>query len=133
MAELGSTNIYGDLDVKNNKIKQVAQINDISDIELAHLKGTTSAIQTQLNGKVDDGQVLTNVPANAKFTDTLTTINGKTGVIVKADITALGIPAQDTVYTHPSTHSADIITDGTTNKVYTATEKNKIVRNCNRR
>ena len=34
--------------------------------------------------------------------DTITTINGKTGVISKADIVALGIPAQDTVYTHPA-------------------------------
>ena len=39
-----------------------------------------------------------------KFTDTntVTYINGKTGEIAKADIVALGIPAQDTVYTHPS-------------------------------
>jgi len=43
----------------------------------------------------------TNVPADAVFTDTKTIINGKTGVISKDDITALGIPAQDTVYTHP--------------------------------
>ena len=43
------------------------------------------------------------VPSNAKFTDTVTTINGKTGAIAKADIVALGIPAQDTVYTHPTT------------------------------
>ena len=43
----------------------------------------------------------TDVPAGAKFTDTITTINGKTGTIAKADIVALGIPAQDTVYTHP--------------------------------
>ena len=28
--------------------------------------------------------------------DTITTVNGKTGAITKADITALGIPAQDT-------------------------------------
>ena len=42
-----------------------------------------------------------NVPAGAKFTDTITSINGKTGTIAKADIVALGIPAQDTVYTHP--------------------------------
>ena len=34
-------------------------------------------------------------------TDTVTTINGKTGTISKADIVALGVPAQDTVYTHP--------------------------------
>ena len=44
-------------------------------------------------------KVKTDVPANAKFTDTntVTSINGKTGVIAKADIVALGIPAQDTV------------------------------------
>jgi hypothetical protein len=89
----------------------------ISDVE---------GLQTALDGKVDDSQVLTNVPANAKFTDTVTTINGKTGAITKSDITALGIPAQDTVYTHPATHSADMIVDGTTNKAYTATEKNKL-------
>ena len=34
--------------------------------------------------------------------DTITTINGKTGAITKADIVALGLPAQDTVYTHPA-------------------------------
>ena len=45
------------------------------------------------------------MPSGAKFTDTITTINGKTGAITKDDITALGIPAQDTVYTHPATHS----------------------------
>ena len=32
----------------------------------------------------------------------MTTVNGKTGAITKADIVALGIPAQDTVYTHPA-------------------------------
>lgn len=52
--------------------------------------------------KVDKTSVLTDVPANAKFTDTVTTINGKTGAIAKADIVALGIPSQDTVYTHPT-------------------------------
>lgn len=34
--------------------------------------------------------------------DTITTINGKTGVISKADIVALGIPAQDTNTTYTS-------------------------------
>lgn len=63
-----------------------------------------SYIDTQLSNKVDSSQVLTNVPLNAKFTDTntITTVNGKTGAISKADIVALGIPAQDTVYTHPT-------------------------------
>lgn len=59
------------------------------------------ALKTELDGKVDDDQVLTDVPADAIFTDTLTTINGKTGIIAKADIVALGIPAQDTKYTLP--------------------------------
>lgn len=41
--------------------------------------------------KVDD------IPYNPKYTDTVTSINGKTGKIVKADIVALGIPEKDTV------------------------------------
>lgn len=57
-------------------------------------------VDTGLSGKVDNARVLTDVPADAVFTDT--------------------------VYTHPATHSADMIVDGTTNKAYTATEKNKL-------
>ena len=63
----------------------------ISDVE---------GLQTALDGKVDNSRVLTDVPAGAKFTDT--------------------------VYTHPATHSADMIVDGTTNKVFTSTEKTKL-------
>lgn len=33
---------------------------------------------------------------------------------------------EKTVYTHPTTHSADIIVDGTTNKAYTSIEKTKL-------
>jgi hypothetical protein len=93
---------------------------------------TKTVYDTNNNGIVDNAEkvnghtVLSDVPANAKFTDTVTTINDKTGAIAKSDITALGIPAQDTVYTHPATHSADIIVDGTTNKAYTATEQSKL-------
>jgi hypothetical protein len=54
MAELGSTNIYGDLNVQNNNIKQVGKINDVTDVELANLKGSTSNIQAQLNGKASN-------------------------------------------------------------------------------
>ena len=49
-----------------------------------------------IDNKADKSQVLTNVPANAVFTDTKTTINGKTGAISKDDIVALGILAQST-------------------------------------
>jgi hypothetical protein len=73
--------------------------------------------------KVNGFSVGVNVPANAKFTDTVTTINGKTGAISKADIVALGIPAQDTIYTHPTTHPASMITESTTKRFVSDTEK----------
>ena len=41
-------------------------------------------------------------------TDTITTINGKTGAITKADIVALGIPAQDTNTTYSEITTAEI-------------------------
>jgi hypothetical protein len=50
---------------------------------------------------------------NAKFTDTVTTINGKTGAITKADIVALGIPAQDTTYAEITTSEIDAGTSST--------------------
>ncbi|NMB43391.1 MAG: hypothetical protein GX995_04585, partial [Clostridiales bacterium] len=84
---------------------------------------TESEVNTLLGGKVDNSKVLTNVPANAKFTDTITTINGNTGAISKADIVALGIPAQDTVYTHPATHPASMITESATKRFVSDTEK----------
>lgn len=38
------------------------------------------------------------IPSSPKYTDTVTTINDKTGAISKADIVALGIPSKDTTY-----------------------------------
>lgn len=43
---------------------------------------------------------VTAIPPNPKYTDTVTSINGKTGAITKADIVALGIPGQDTNTTY---------------------------------
>lgn len=40
------------------------------------------------------------IPSSPKYTDTITTINGKTGAITKADIVALGIPSQNTNTTY---------------------------------
>ena len=54
-----------------------------SDLEALNV-GSIAGLQTALDGKVDDSQVLTNVPSGAVFTDT--------------------------VYTHPSTHPASMIT-----------------------
>jgi len=49
------------------------------------------------------------------------------GFMSASDKTKLdGIAESANNYTHPATHSADIITDGTTNKAYTATEKTKL-------
>jgi len=116
-----------------------------------------SVYDTTGNGVVDNAEkvngltVQTAVPSGAVFTDTVTTINGKTGAIAKADIVALGIPssdtntvttingktgaivkddivalgipAQDTVYTHPSTHAPSIIAQDASNRFVTDTEK----------
>ena len=60
------------------------------------------------------GQILKNTASGTVTwqadNDTITSINSKTGVITKADIVALGIPASDTVYTHPANHPASMIT-----------------------
>ena len=49
------------------------------------------------------------------------------GLLSATDFVKLsGIEANANYYVHPTTHSADIIVDGTTNKVYTATEKTKL-------
>lgn len=87
------------------------------------LVNSVTLMNNDLSVKADKTQVLTDVPAGAVFTDTVTTINGKTGTIEKADITALGIPAQDTTYTHPSTHPASIITESAIKRFVTDTER----------
>jgi len=85
-----------------------------------------SGLQTALDNKVDDSQVLTNVPANAKFTDTVYTHPATHSIAEIADLqTALNgkvddsqvltdVPANakftDTVYTHPDAHAISFIT-----------------------
>ena len=78
------------------------------------------------NGIVDNAEkvngftVEASVPANAKFTDTntITTINGKTGAISKADIVALGIPSADTNTTYSEITTAEIDTGTSRPKNY---------------
>ena len=71
-----------------------------------------SLLGTKADKTYVDNKVKTDVPAGAKFTDTntITSINGKTGAIAKSDIVALGIPAQDTVYTLPATLPYSMLT-----------------------
>ena len=72
--------------------------------------------------KVNGYTVNANVPEGAKFTDTVTTINGKTGAITKADIVALGIPAQDTDTTYTEITTAEI-DEGTSSTLRTITAR----------
>ena len=105
-----------------------------------------------ISGKADktyvDNKVKTDVPLNAKFTDTVYShpsthpanmitglptslpASGGNADTVGGFTVGVSVPANakftDTVYSHPATHSADMITDGTTNKAYTAAEKTKL-------
>ena len=65
----------------------------------SHAISVITGLQTALDDKVDDAQVLTNVPLGAVFTDT------------------------NTIYTHPTNHAPSIITQNTTNRFVTDTEK----------
>ena len=67
-------------------------------VDIGDINGNMDIVDSAIQSKADNTRVLTDVPSGAKFTDTVTTINGKTGTIAKADIVALGIPAQDTTY-----------------------------------
>jgi hypothetical protein len=74
-----------------------------------HAISVITGLQTALDGKVDDSQVLTNVPSGALFTDTtysvgdggLTQVNFTTADNTKLD----GIATSANNYTHPATHS----------------------------
>ena len=60
--------------------------------------------------------------------DTITTINGKTGAISKADIVALGIPAQDTdtTYTSATTTSEGLMQPSHVTKLNTIAESAEV-------
>ena len=119
-------------DTNNNGIVDNAEkVNGLT-VETAVPSGAkfTDTI-VDITGKADktyvDNKVKTDVPLNAKFTDTntITSINGKTGVITKDDITSLGIPAQDTIV--DISGKVDKITGkGLSTNDYTTTDKNKL-------
>ena len=63
------------------------------------------------------------------FSTLTTKVDKETGKGLYPDVdkTKLaGIATSANNYSHPATHSADIITDGTTNKAYTSTDKTKL-------
>jgi len=71
-----------------------------------HVIADTTGLQAGLDGKVDDGQVLTDVPAGAVFTDTVADLTGLAPLIhshVVADTTGLQVALDGkspTVHTH---------------------------------
>jgi hypothetical protein len=69
----------------------------INDDSHNHIISNIDGLQTALDGKVDDSQVLTNVPVGALFTDT--------------------------IYTHPINHPPSIITQDINNRFVTDAEK----------
>jgi hypothetical protein len=69
----------------------------VNDDSHNHIILNIDGLQTALDGKVDDSQVLTNVPVGALFTDT--------------------------IYTHPINHPPSIITQDANNRFVTDTEK----------
>ena len=119
-------------DTNNNGIVDNAEKVNGFTIETAVPSGAkfTDTI-VDITGKADktyvDNKVKTDVPLNAKFTDTntITSINGKIGVITKDDITSLGIPAQDTIV--DISGKVDKVTGkGLSTNDYTTAEKNKL-------
>ena len=98
-----------------------------------------SGLQAELDSKVDDSQVLTNVPAGALFTDTVYThpathsISEVSGLQAELDSKVddsqvlTNVPAgavfTDTIYTHPESHPATIISQDATHRFVTDTEK----------
>lgn len=100
--------------VKNDRI--TSDLNDADTGKIVNLTGIKT-LKDDLDGElkkkvsVETGKGLSTndytdvakkkvdaIPSSPKYTDTVTTINGKTGAISKSDITALGIPGTNTTY-----------------------------------
>ena len=75
-----------DVSVDGTKLDTVATSANNYTHPSNHAISVITGLQTALDGKIDDSQVLTNVPSGAVFTDT------------------------NTVYTHPSNHAISVIT-----------------------
>ncbi|HZJ98633.1 MAG TPA: hypothetical protein VFC79_01420, partial [Tissierellaceae bacterium] len=113
----------GNLDVTGNGLftgNITAQKGTLSSLDVAgiiNMSGNKVATENYVNNRVK-----TPVPLGAVFTDTITTVNGKTGAISKADIVALGIPAADTNTTYSEISTAEIDT-GTSATLRTITAR----------
>ena len=118
-----NTNFGGDVSGTYNAIT-------VADDSHNHIISNIDGLQTALDGKVDDSQVLTNVPSGAVFTDnnTVTQIREDSGSYRTGNITlqsgtnvSITEPTTgvfrftstdtNTVYTHPN-HSGDVTSSG---------------------
>ena len=76
----GSASIRGDANVSITAA--------VADDSHNHVMGNVDGLSAALAGKVDDGQVLTNVPAGALFTDTNTTYGVGNGGLTQINFTS---------------------------------------------
>jgi hypothetical protein len=82
----------------------------------SHAISFITGLQTALDGKVDDSQVLTNVPAGAVFTDTNATYSVGDGGLTQVNFTTAdntkldGIATSANNYVHPASHAISFIT-----------------------
>lgn len=76
----GSASIIGDANVSITAA--------VADDSHNHVMGNVDGLSAALAGKVDDGQVLTNVPAGAVFTDTNTTYGVGNGGLTQINFTS---------------------------------------------
>jgi len=83
-----------------------------------HAISVITGLQTALDGKVDDAQVLTNVPANAVFTDTNTTYSVGDGGLTQINFTSAdntkldGIATGATNTVGNATHTGEVTGSG---------------------
>ena len=108
-----STTYATKLDLENVDVTE--QLNNYQKTEAKGIAGGYAALG-------QDGKVPVSQLPDDK--DTITTINGKTGVISKADIVALGIPGQDTntTYTSATTTSEGLMQPSHVTKLNTIAE-----------
>lgn len=65
----------------------------------------------------EDKNKVNSIPSSPKYTDTITTINGKTGTISKEDIVALGIPGSAKSYSAATTSSDGLMSSADKKKL----------------
>lgn len=105
---------YDELSTKQNKLVAGTNITidstgKISAKDTVYDDASIKADLIKKQDKLTAGDNIDITGDTISATDTITTINGKTGAISKADITALGIPSQDTVYQKPTSEPISYI------------------------